>query len=245
MKWNMGWMHDTLGYFREDPINRRYHHNKLTFGMMYAYSENFVLPLSHDEVVHLKRSLLGRMPGDRWQQLANLRLLYTYMWTFPGKKLLFMGGEFAHPWEWNFRTGLPWWLTGFPEHAGIQRTVGDLNRLYVGEPALHRFEFEPGGFSWIDCNDAATSILSYVRSAGDRHLIVVLNFTPVPRSGYRIGVPQSGRYRELFNSDSGFYGGSNHDTAVMAEATARPWAGQSCSLVVTLPPLGALVLAPG
>jgi 1,4-alpha-glucan branching enzyme len=245
MKWNMGWMHDTLDYFKEDPINRSHHHNKLTFGMMYAYSENFVLPLSHDEVVHLKRSLLGRMPGDRWQQLANLRLLYAYMWTFPGKKLLFMGGEFAHPWEWNFRTALPWWLTGFPEHAGIQRTITDLNRLYVAEPALHRYEFEPGGFTWIDCNDAATSILSYLRTAGDRHLIVVLNFTPVPRSGYRIGVPQTGRYRELFNSDSGFYGGSNLGTAVMAEASAQPWAGQPCSLVVTLPPLGALVLVPG
>jgi 1,4-alpha-glucan branching enzyme len=211
---------------------------------MYAYSENFVLPLSHDEVVHLKRSLLGRMPGDRWQQLANLRLLYAYMWTFPGKKLLFMGGEFAHPWEWNFRGGLPWWLTGFPEHAGIQKTVADLNRLYVAEPALHRFEFEPGGFAWIDCNDAATSTLSYLRSAGNRHLVVVLNFTPVPREGYRVGVPQTGRYRELFNSDSHYYGGSNHGTAVIAEATTQPWSGQPCSLVVTLPPLGALVLAP-
>ncbi len=163
MKWNMGWMHDTLGYFKRDPIYRRHHQNQLTFGMMYAYTENFILPLSHDEVVHLKRSLLGRMPGDRWQQLANLRLLYTYMWTMPGKKLLFMGGEFAHPWEWDFHVALPWFLLEHIGHRGMQQLVTDLNHLYTGQPALHRHEFEPAGFDWIDCNDHQHSTLSYLR----------------------------------------------------------------------------------
>ncbi len=244
MKWNMGWMHDTLDYFREDPLYRRYHHNKMTFGMMYAYSENFILPLSHDEVVHLKHSLLGKMPGDRWQQLANLRLLYAYMWTYPGKKLLFMGGELACPWEWNFRVALPWWLLQSAEHAGVQHAVADLNRLYVGHPALHRYEFEPRGFQWLDCNDAAGSVLSYLRTADEQQLVVALNFTPVPRSGYRLGVPHGGRYRELFNSDSVHYGGSNLGNALPIESRALPWAGQPHSLELTLPPLGALVLAP-
>jgi len=244
MKWNMGWMHDTLDYFKEDPIYRQHHHNKLSFGQMYAYSENFVLPFSHDEVVHLKRSLLGRMPGDRWQQLANLRLLYTYMWTFPGKKLLFMGGEFAVPWEWNFRAALPWWLTDHVEHAGVQRAVADLNRLYVREPALHRYEFEPRGFSWLDCNDAVHSVLSFVRWADDRHLIVALNFTPVPRDGFRLGVPHAGRYREVFSSDSGYYGGANIGNGAGATARPTPWHGQPHSIEVSLPPLAGVILAP-
>jgi 1,4-alpha-glucan branching enzyme len=245
MKWNMGWMHDTLDYFKEDPIHRRHHHNKLSFGQVYAYSENFVLPFSHDEVVHLKRSLLGRMPGDRWQQLANLRLLYTYMWTFPGKKLLFMGSEFAVPWEWNFRAALPWWLTDHAEHAGMQRAVADLNRLYVQQPALHRFEFEPRGFSWLDCNDAAHSILSFVRWAEDQHLVVALNFTPVPRDGFRLGVPHAGRYREVFSSDSGYYGGANIGNGAGALAAATPWNGQPYSIAVSLPPLAGVIFAPG
>jgi 1,4-alpha-glucan branching enzyme len=245
MKWNMGWMHDTLDYFKEDPINRRHHHDKLSFGQMYAYSENFVLPFSHDEVVHLKRSLLGRMPGDRWQQLANLRLLYTYMWTFPGKKLLFMGGEFAHPWEWNFRAALPWWLTDHDEHKGVQRTLGDLNRLYTGRAALHRYEFEPRGFSWLDCNDAAHSTLSYLRWGDDDHAAVALNFTPVPRPGFRIGVPYGGRYRELFNSDSAYYGGGNLGNGAGAEASDTPWHGQPHSIVINLPPLAGVIFAPG
>jgi len=245
MKWNMGWMHDTLDYFKEDPIHRRHHHNKLSFGQVYAYSENFVLPFSHDEVVHLKRSLLGRMPGDRWQQLANLRLLYTYMWTFPGKKLLFMGSEFAVPWEWNFRAALPWWLTDHAEHAGMQRAVADLNRLYVQQPALHRFEFEPRGFSWLDCNDAAHSILSFVRWAEDQHLVVALNFTPVPRDGFRLGVPHDGRYREVFSSDSGYYGGANIGNGAGALAAATPWNGQPYSIEVSLPPLAGVIFAPG
>jgi 1,4-alpha-glucan branching enzyme len=244
MKWNMGWMHDTLDYFRQDPVNRRHHHNKLTFPMMYAYSENFVLPLSHDEVVHLKRSLLGRMPGDRWQQFANLRLLYSYMWTFPGKKLLFMGGELAQPMEWDFRQSLPFWLLDQAEHRGVQRTVADLNRLYTAEPALHEREFEPDGFGWLDCDDASSSVLSYLRHGGGRHLIVALNFTPVPRPGYRVGVPQGGTYREVFNSDSSHYGGSNLGNAGRLRASTHAHQGQRHSLTITLPPLGALVLAP-
>ena len=245
MKWNMGWMHDTLSYFKEDPIHRRHHHDKLSFGQMYAYSENFVLPFSHDEVVHLKRSLLGRMPGDRWQQLANLRLLYTYMWTIPGKKLLFMGGEFAHPWEWNFRAALPWWLTEHSEHQGVQRALCDLNRLYTGQPALHRYEFEPRGFSWLDCNDAQHSTLSYARWSDDTHVVVAMNFTPVPRPGFRLGVPYGGHYRELFNSDSSHYGGGNLGNGAGAEASATPWNGQSHSIVINLPPLAGVIFAPG
>jgi 1,4-alpha-glucan branching enzyme len=241
MKWNMGWMHDTLGYFGRDPIHRRHHQDELTFAMMYAYTENFILPLSHDEVVHLKASLLGRMPGDRWQQLANLRLLYVYMWTLPGKKLLFMGGEFAHPWEWDFHVALPWYLLEHPEHRGVQQLIADLNRLYVEEPALHRHEFEPEGFSWIDCNDRDQSVLSFLRTAGWRQLVVVLNFTPEPRQAYRIGVPEAGPYRVLLNSDSAHYGGANMGGPVVA-AEAVPAHGQPASLVVDLPPLAGLIL---
>jgi 1,4-alpha-glucan branching enzyme len=188
----MGWMHDTLAYVKEDPVHHRHHHNRLTFAMMYAYTENFVLPLSHDEVVHLKRSLLGKMPGDRWQQLATLRLLLAYQWTLPGKKLLFMGAELAQPTEWDFRSPLPWHLQEDPAHAGIQHLVADLNRLYTEKSPLHRFEFEPGGFEWIEANDALHSIFSYLRTDGEAHLLVVLNFTPVPRHGWRVGVPAIG-----------------------------------------------------
>jgi 1,4-alpha-glucan branching enzyme len=241
MKWNMGWMHDTLGYLAREPVHRRFHQNELTFAMMYAYSENFILPLSHDEVVHLKRSLLGRMPGDRWQQLANLRLLFTYMWTLPGKKLLFMGGEFAHPWEWDFHVALPWYLLEHAEHRGVQQLVADLNRLYVDEPALHRHEFEPEGFSWIDCSDREHSVLAYLRRAQWRQVVVALNFTPVPRSGYRIGVPEAGRYRVLLNSDSRHYGGSDMGAAT-CEAVATPMHGLAASIALDLPPLGGLVL---
>jgi 1,4-alpha-glucan branching enzyme len=244
MKWNMGWMHDTLDYFKEDPLHRRHHHQKLSFGLMYAFAENFVLPFSHDEVVHLKRSLLGRMPGDRWQQLANLRLVYTYMWAFPGKKLLFMGGEFAHPWEWDFHVALPWWLTDYAEHSGVQRTISDLNRLYVQQPALHRYDFEARGFSWLDCDDADQSVLSFARWADDQHLIVALNFTPVPRTGYRLGVPRPGRYREVHNSDSSFYGGGNLGNGAGAQTSATPYHAQPHSIVVTLPPLAGVIFAP-
>jgi 1,4-alpha-glucan branching enzyme len=194
-------------------------------------------------VVHLKRSLLGRMPGDRWQQFANLRLLYSYMWTFPGKKLLFMGGELAQPMEWDFRQSLPFWLLDQAEHRGVQRTVADLNRLYTAEPALHQREFEPDGFGWLDCDDASSSVLSYLRHGGGRHLIVALNFTPVPRPGYRVGVPQGGTYREVFNSDSSHYGGSNLGNAGRLRASTHAHQGQRHSLTITLPPLGALILA--
>jgi 1,4-alpha-glucan branching enzyme len=245
MKWNMGWMHDTLAYFKRDPVYRRHHHHQLTFGMMYAYSENFVLPLSHDEVVHMKRSLLGRMPGDRWQQLANLRLLYSYMWAFPGKKLLFMGGEFADPWEWDFRTSLPWWLAAYAEHAGVQRTLSDLNRLYRERGALHRYEFEPRGFSWLDADDAASSILSFLRWGDDgQHVAVVLNLTPIPRPGYRLGVPHSGSYQVLFNSDSVHYGGGNRGNLGPLPTEGVPAHHQAQSLVIMLPPLAAVILAP-
>jgi len=242
MKWNMGWMHDTLAYFRQDPLFRSYHHQRLTFAMMYAYTENFVLPLSHDEVVHLKRSLLGRMPGDRWQQLANLRLLYLYMWTLPGKKLLFMGGEFAQDSEWNFAAALPWSLADDPAHAGVRQLVRDLNRLYVGDPSLHRYDFEPRGFQWLDCDDAASSILVYLRRSDEHFLVVALNFTPVPRTALRIGVPEPGGYREILNSDSQYYGGSNLGNPLPLAATSMPHRGQPCSLEITLPPLGGVVL---
>jgi 1,4-alpha-glucan branching enzyme len=242
MKWNMGWMHDTLAYAKEDPLHRQHHHNRLTFAMVYAYNENFVLPLSHDEVVHLKRSLLGKMPGDRWQQLANLRLLLTYQWTLPGKKLLFMGGELAQPTEWDFRTSLPWHLLEDPANAGVQQLVADLNELYVGKPALHRYEFEPGGFQWVEANDGLHSVFSFLRTAGDAHLLVVLNFTPVPRYNWRVGVPAEGAYRELLNSDSRHYGGT--DVGNLSTVQAQPIGanGLPASVLLNLPPLGAVVL---
>jgi 1,4-alpha-glucan branching enzyme len=248
MKWNMGWMHDSLAYFREDPIYRQHHHEKLTFGMMYAYTENFILALSHDEVVHLKKSLLGKMPGDRWQQFANLRLLYTYQWTLPGKKLLFMGGEFGQPSEWDFNAALPWNLTQSREHAGVSKLLQDLNEIYVRDPRLHRHEFEPQGFRWIDCDDRAHSVISFLRcapqSATPDFLVVVLNFTPVPRTNYRIGVPLPGAYREVLNSDSEHYGGSNVGNLATVTAGDTPSMGLPYSLDLTLPPLGGIILAP-
>ncbi|MCU0758781.1 MAG: 1,4-alpha-glucan branching protein GlgB [Steroidobacteraceae bacterium] len=245
MKWNMGWMHDTLEYFALDPVHRRHHHDRLTFGMMYAYSENFVLPLSHDEVVHLKKPLVYKMPGDRWQQFANLRLLFAYQWTFPGKKLLFMGGEFAQTTEWNSAVTLPWWLLEHAEHRGVKALVADLNRLYVQDPRLHRHEFEPEGFRWVDCEDRAQSVLSFLRLAGGEPLLVVLNFTPVPRYGYRVGVPRGGAWRECLNSDSSLYGGGNLGNGPgPLVADPVPMHGQSHSLALTLPPLAALVLTP-
>ena len=244
MKWNMGWMHDTLAYLREDPVHRAHHHNRLTFAMMYAYSENFVLALSHDEVVHLKRSLLGKMPGDRWQQLANLRLLLAYQWTFPGKKLLFMGAELAQPGEWDFRSSLPWHLLDDPANAGVQRLLADLNRLYVENPCLHRLEFEPGGFRWVEANDRQHSVFSYLRLAGEQHMLVVLNFTPVPRANWRVGVPHVGKYREVLNSDSQHYGGSNVGNLAFVDAQPVPYSGLPASVQINLPPLGAVVLTP-
>lgn len=242
MKWNMGWMHDTLQYMSHDPVHRRFHHGLLSFGPVYAFSENFVLPLSHDEVVHGKNSLLGRMPGDDWQRLANLRLLFVYQWSFPGKKLLFMGGELAQPWEWNHREQLPWFLAKQAGHAGVRRLIGDLNRLYRELAPLHRFDFEGRGFGWLRWNDAENSVLAYLRRDEHEEVIVVLNFTPVPRRGYRIGVPRDGSYREVFNSDSRFYGGSDLGNPTPLTTEPLPWMGQPCSLLLTLPPLAGVML---
>ncbi|MCG5535224.1 1,4-alpha-glucan branching protein GlgB [Ectothiorhodospira mobilis] len=245
LKWNMGWMNDTLEYFKKDPVHRHFHHDQLTFGLLYAFTENFVLPFSHDEVVHGKRSLLYRMPGDEWQRFANLRLLYTYMWTYPGKKLLFMGCEYGQGNEWDAARALEWHLLQYPFHAGVRQLVGDLNALYTREPALHHFDFEWQGFEWIDCHDAWQSVLSYLRKGPDPAdvLVCAMNFTPVPREGYRIGVPAPGRYREVLNSDSHFYGGSNLGN-LEAEAEDIPWMGRPYSVVLTLPPLAGIVLRP-
>jgi 1,4-alpha-glucan branching enzyme len=245
LKWNMGWMNDTLAYFQHEPIHRAYHHDMLTFSMLYAFSENFLLPFSHDEVVHGKRSMLHKMPGDEWQRFANLRLAYTYMFTHPGKKLLFMGTEFGQGNEWDSQQVLDWWVVQFPFHQGVQQLVRDLNRLYHNTPALYRHEFEWQGFEWIDCHDAKQSVLSYVRQAGDAKVVVALNFTPVPRTGYRIGVPAPGRWREAVNSDAGVYGGSNTGNgAVDLVAEDKEWMGRPWSLVITLPPLAGVVLVP-
>jgi 1,4-alpha-glucan branching enzyme len=243
MKWNMGWMHDTLKYLALDPVHRRYHHDLLTFGPLYAFSENFVLPLSHDEVVHLKGSLLGKMPGDDWQRLANLRLAYVFQWTYPGRKLLFMGGELAQPWEWNHRASLPWELLDDPRHGGMQRLVRDLNGIHRGYPALHRLDFDGRGFQWLCWDDAEHSTLAYLRQAGEEVVVVALNFTPVPRPGYRVGVPRPGEWREVLNSDSRFYGGSDLGNAAALHAEPVAWMHQPWSVVVTLPPLAGVVLA--
>jgi len=245
-KWNMGWMHDTLGYFQNDPIYRRYHHHELTFSMIYAFTENFILPLSHDEVVHGKGSLLAKMPGDRWQQLANLRALYAYMWAHPGKKLLFMGGELAQPSEWNHNVSLEWHLLEHLEHAGVQRLVRDLNGLYRQEPALYEVDFDPHGFRWLDANDVQRNIVAFLRLAADgrRGLACVVNLSPVPREHYRIGLPHGGRWREALNTDSELYGGSNVGNYGGVDAEASPWQGQPYSAEITLPPLGVVWLVP-
>jgi 1,4-alpha-glucan branching enzyme len=242
-KWNMGWMHDTLSYMVKDPVHRQFHHNLLTFGPIYVFSENFVSPLSHDEVVHGKRALLDKMPGDDWQRFANLRLLLTYQWTYPGKKLLFMGAEFGQPREWNSHESLPWHLADEPRHAGVRALVRDLNRVYRETPALHRRDHDGDGFAWLSWQDQQNSILSFVRKDGDAHAIVLLNFTPIPRQGYRVGVPARGTYREILNSDSSYYGGSNlGNLAVPTEDVACM--GYAQSIVVTLPPLAGVVLVP-
>jgi len=237
-------MHDTLDYLSKDPIHRHYHHDRLTFGLLYLFSENFMLPFSHDEVVHGKKSMLYKMPGDEWQRFANLRLLYTYMFFYPGKKLLFMGNEFAQGDEWNFDQALDWYVTDYPLHQGVQQLIGDLNHLYRDTSALYRHEFETEGFEWIDCHDADQSILSFLRRDGDEHVIVVLKFTPVPRNGYRIGVPDNTFYAEILNSDSGHYGGSNMGNAGGASAETISWMGYPCSVLLDLPPLAAVVLQP-
>lgn len=242
IKWDMGWMHDTLKYMSKDAIHRKYHHNQLTFRMIYAFHENFVLPLSHDEVVHGKGSLLGKMPGDDWQKFANLRLLFSYMYAQPGKKLIFMGGEFGQWNEWYHDSSLDWHLLDYPLHSGVQRLVEDLNKLYKDEPSLHELDFHPDGFEWIDCNDSQSSTLSLIRkgSSSEDILLAVCNFTPVPRFNYRVGVPRGGYWREIFNSDSKEYGGSGHGNMGGVEASAISFHGRPQSLNLTLPPLGAV-----
>ncbi len=241
-KWNMGWMNDTLKYMQEDPVNRRHHHDKMTFGLVYGFSENFVLPLSHDEVVHGKGSILARMPGDEWQRFANLRAYYGYMWGHPGKKLLFMGCEFAQEREWDADGSLDWHLLAQPPHAGVQRLVRDLNAVYRAYPALHQLDCDPRGFEWITHEDRENSVFVFVRKADNGDAVVVLcNFTPVPRHGYRIGVPQPGRYREIINTDAAIYGGSGVGNGPL-HTEAEGAHGRACSLSLTLPPLACLML---
>jgi len=241
-KWDMGWMNDTLTYFRRDPIHRRYHHNELTFRGLYMFTENYVLSLSHDEVVHGKGSLLDKMSGDVWQKFANLRLLYSYQYGQPGKKLIFMGGEFGQWREWKHDESLDWHLLMFPSHQGVLQLLADLNRLYVNEPALHELDCEPAGFEWIDANDAENSTYSFLRrarSTGDL-ILVVMNCTPVPRHNFRIGVPRGGWWKEIFNSDATEYWGSGIGNAGGVMAQEHMSHGRPCSLVLDLPPLGAL-----
>jgi 1,4-alpha-glucan branching enzyme len=246
LKWDMGWMHDTLAYFARDPVHRKFHHNELTFRTMYAFTENFVLPLSHDEVVHGKGSLLGKMPGDEWQKLANLRLLFGWMWAQPGKKLLFMGGEIGQWREWSHDRGLDWHLLEHAPHRGLQAWVRDLNRLYRSEPALHERDCEPGGFEWVDCNDSEASVLSFLRRGRrpEDVVLVACNFTPQPQPGYRVGVPEGGHWRELLNSDATVYGGAGWGNMGGLDAEPAPHHGRPLSLPLTLPPLGAVFLKP-
>jgi 1,4-alpha-glucan branching enzyme len=243
-KWNMGWMNDILEYVKQDPVHRRYHHRHLTFALLYAFSENFILPFSHDEVVHGKGSMFGRIPGDDWQKAATLRALYGFMYAHPGKKLMFMGGEFGQGREWNYDTSLDWHLLDEPLHMGLRQYVKDLNRLYTQEPALHEVDFDPAGFQWIDANDNENSVVSFVRRShgGEHSVLAVVNFTPVPRDGYRIGVPHAGTYTELLNSDSEIYGGSNigNGGGVFTEPIVAH--GYEQSLRLKLPPLGILLL---
>ena len=241
MKWNMGWMHDILAYMSEDPVHRMHHHNQLTFGMLYAFTENFTLPFSHDEVVHGKGSLVSKMPGDEWQRFANLRLLYTLLYTYPGKKLLFMGCEFGQGTEWDFHTSLDWYVLDYSHHRGVQTLVKDLNQLYKTESALYQHDFDHQGFEWIDCCDVQQSIISYRRKHGDEELLVILNFTPVVRENYRIGVPKAGHYKEIFNSDSSYYDGSNIGSGIIV-SEPKEWMGQLNSINLTLPPLGGVIL---
>jgi 1,4-alpha-glucan branching enzyme len=244
MKWDMGWMHDTLSYFKEDPIHRRYHHDKLTFRMLYSFHENFVLPLSHDEVVHGKGSLIGKMPGDEWQRFANLRLLLAYMYAQPGKKLLFMGDEFGQVREWAHDTSLEWHVLQYPVHKGLQRWVEQLNTVYRQEAALHQLDTDPAGFEWVDCNDNAASVISLLRKgcASNDVMLAVCNFTPIPRFGYRVGVPAGGYWKEVLNSDAQEYDGAGMGNLGGVHAVEAPVHGRTYSISLTLPPLGALFL---
>ena len=246
LKWNMGWMHDTLEYFAQDPIHRKYHHHNLSFGLIYAFHENFILVFSHDEVVHGKRSMLDKMPGDLWQKFANLRLLYGFMYAHPGKKLMFMGSEFGQWVEWNHSTSLDWHLLDYEPHEKLQLFVRDLNILLKKEPSLHEVDFSHEGFEWIDHSDADTGVISFIRKAKDPsdYLVIALNLTPVPRHGYRIGVPEHTVYREILNSDSSLYGGSNMGNGGLAAADSTPYNQFDSSVSLTLPPLSTLVLKP-
>jgi 1,4-alpha-glucan branching enzyme len=258
-KWNMGWMHDTLAYLSQDPIYRQYHHNEITFSLIYAFSENFILPMSHDEVVHGKGSLLGKMPGDEWRRFAGLRSLLAYMWAHPGKQLLFMGSEFGQVSEWSADNGLDWWILDFPVHQGVQQLSRDLNAIYRNTPALWELDSTPEGFGWIDSNDAQGNTLSFLRLAatpgtvapgtatqGDtsRTLACIANFSPLPHENYRVGLPHAGRWREVLNTDAAVYGGSGVGNMGRIEAVAEPWHGRPASATITLPPLGVLWLAP-
>jgi 1,4-alpha-glucan branching enzyme len=244
LKWNMGWMHDTLAYMKQDPIHRKYHHGELTFSLIYAFNENFVLPLSHDEVVYGKGSLIGKMPGDDWQMFANLRALFGYMWAHPGKKLLFMGGEFAQRREWTHEGELEWWVSELPGHAGVKRMISDMNRVYRHEPALHQLDFSPAGFEWVDIGNAEMSIIAFLRkSAGDGPpLLVVCNFTPLPRANFLVGVPSRGFWREIINTDARDYGGSGWGNMGGVESAPVGAHGRVESVNLNLPPLSTLVL---
>ena len=242
-KWNMGWMHDTLDYVSRDPVYRQYHHHQMTFSLMYAFSENYILPLSHDEVVHGKGSLLGKMPGDHWQQAATLRALLAYMWAHPGKQMLFMGGEFGQGAEWADARSLDWWLLEDPLHSGLQRLTGDLNRVYRATPALYTQDTSPSGFSWIDANDAANNTFSFLRWGSDDSVLACLvNFAGGPHEGYRLGLPRVGRWQEIINTDSEAYGGSGVGNLGSVQARPQPWHGQPASVTLRVPPLGALWL---
>jgi 1,4-alpha-glucan branching enzyme len=243
----MGWMNDILEYVGKDAIHRRWDHFHLTFSLLYAFTENFILPFSHDEVVHGKRSMFGKIPGDDWQKAATLRTLYGFMYTHPGKKLMFMGAELGQGREWNYDQSLDWHLLDEPLHAGIRRYVQDLNRIYTAHRALYEVDFEPAGFQWIDCNDNENSVVSFIRRSRDGRecLVAVLNFTPVPRDGYRIGVPAAGPYTELLNSDAALYCGSNMGNAGIVYTEPIASHGHPQSLKLTLPPLGCLILKPG
>jgi 1,4-alpha-glucan branching enzyme len=244
LKWNMGWMHDTLAYMKQDSVHRKYHHGYLTFSLIYAFNENFVLPLSHDEVVYGKGSLIGKMPGDDWQKFANLRALFGYMWTHPGKKLLFMGGEFGQRREWTHEGELEWWVSEMPGHAGIKRLIADLNRVYRHEPALHELDFSPDGFEWVDVGNSEMSVIAFLRKSakGGAPLLVVCNFTPVPRSNFLVGVPSRGVWREIINSDAREYGGSGWGNFGGAESAPVGAHGRVESVNLNLPPLAVLVL---
>jgi 1,4-alpha-glucan branching enzyme len=246
MKWNMGWMHDMLHYFSEDPVHRKYHHHNITFSMLYAFSENFLLPISHDEVVYGKRSLIGKMPGDQWQKFANARAFLGYMFTHPGKKLLFMGSDIGTYDEWDSSGSVPWDLLRFPIHDGLRAYVRELNRIYREEPALHQVDAEYTGFEWIDFSDVDQSSISFLRRGTNQNefVVVACNFTPVPREKYTIGVPEPGFYREILNSDAAMFGGSNLGNAGGVTAVDTPGHGRPCTITITLPPLAVVAFRP-